>query len=47
VYLWTVSDLAAAARLYMSVGFVQSEVLTHEVWGVTLTEQRYDLHMPR
>jgi N-acetylglutamate synthase-like GNAT family acetyltransferase len=43
VFLWTVSTLPAAAKLYKSVGFEMTEELTHELWGSTVTEVRYEL----
>ena len=43
ILLWTASQLDAAKYLYESVGFELSESLTHEIWGVDLTEERYDL----
>jgi len=43
VFLWTVSDLKASAHLYQSVGFRKTEQKTHQIWGRTLTEERYDL----
>lgn len=43
VYLWTVSDLKAAAHLYQLAGFRKTEEKTHQLWGKTLTEERYDL----
>lgn len=43
VFLWTVSDLKAAAKLYVAFGFEMTEENTHKLWGSTLTEQRYDL----
>jgi GNAT superfamily N-acetyltransferase len=43
VSLWTVSDLKAAAHLYQLAGFRKTEEKTHQVWGKTLTEERYDL----
>jgi N-acetylglutamate synthase-like GNAT family acetyltransferase len=45
VFLWTVSELTAAARLYREAGFHVTESKTHEVWGATRTEQRYDLSL--
>jgi N-acetylglutamate synthase-like GNAT family acetyltransferase len=45
VFLWTVSALAAAAKLYQSVGFQLTEETTHESWGALVTEQRYDLNL--
>lgn len=43
VFLWTVSSLTAAARIYTNAGFHLSEENTHTIWGCVLTEQRYDL----
>jgi N-acetylglutamate synthase-like GNAT family acetyltransferase len=43
VFLWTASTQTAAAKLYESVGFHLTEEHTHELWGSTVTEQRYDL----
>ena len=43
VYLWTVSVLTAAARLYVGAGFHVTEEHEHAMWGATVTEQRYDL----
>lgn len=43
IFLWTVSLLTPATRLYQSVGFQLTEQKTHRIWGVELTEQRYDL----
>jgi ribosomal protein S18 acetylase RimI-like enzyme len=45
VYLWTESRLEAAADLYRSVGFKVTEEKTHELWGMIVTEQRYDLQL--
>jgi N-acetylglutamate synthase-like GNAT family acetyltransferase len=45
VFLWTTSKLTAAARLYESFGFHIVEEVTHELWGATVTEQRYDLNL--
>jgi len=45
VFLWTFSDLEAAAHLYCSVGFQKTEQNTHQIWGRTLTEERYDLFL--
>jgi GNAT superfamily N-acetyltransferase len=42
VFLWTVSSLEAAGRVYRKVGFQIVEEKTHELWGQELTEQRYD-----
>ena len=43
VFLWTVNTLPIAAKLYRSVGFKPTEELTHELWGRTVTEVRYEL----
>ena len=45
MYLWTVSTLVAASKAYRSVGFHATEEHTHELWGTTLTEQRYELRL--
>ncbi len=47
VFLWTVNTLPIAAKLYQSVGFRQTEELTHEMWGSTVTEVRYELLLDR
>jgi N-acetylglutamate synthase-like GNAT family acetyltransferase len=44
VFLWTVSLLTVATRLYQSVGFHLTEEKTHRIWGAELTEQRYEWH---
>jgi ribosomal protein S18 acetylase RimI-like enzyme len=43
VFLWTLSDLKGAARLYRNAGFHRTERNTHEIWGAGRTEERYDL----
>lgn len=43
VFLWTTSDLMAAARLYESFGFQITQEITHQQWGAMVTEQRYEL----
>jgi N-acetylglutamate synthase-like GNAT family acetyltransferase len=45
VFLWTVSALTRAAKLYRSAGFLLTEEETHDLWGTTLTEQRYELRL--
>lgn len=45
LFLWTESSLTAAAQLYLSVGFELTEEQTRELWGATVTEQRYDLKL--
>jgi GNAT superfamily N-acetyltransferase len=46
VGLWTVSALAAAARLYQSAGFILAEERPGQRWGVDVVEQRYELTLP-
>jgi N-acetylglutamate synthase-like GNAT family acetyltransferase len=46
VFLWTLSDLKAAAHLYQQAGFLRTEQRTHELWGGVHTEERYDLALP-
>jgi GNAT superfamily N-acetyltransferase len=43
IFLWTGDTLYIAANLYRSMGFVQRERLTHEIWGSTVTEVKYEL----
>lgn len=45
VFLWTVSTLPAAAGLYRSAGFRETEKVTHELWGREVTEVRYELEL--
>ena len=45
VFLWTVSELDVARRLYVDVGFRRTKKKTHRLWGKTVTEERYDLHL--
>lgn len=42
VFLWTFSELQAAAHLYESFGFRKTEEKTHHIWGRLLTEVRYE-----
>jgi GNAT superfamily N-acetyltransferase len=45
VFLWTVKTLTIATKLYRSLGFRETEQLTHELWGNIVTEVRYDLEL--
>jgi ribosomal protein S18 acetylase RimI-like enzyme len=45
IFLWTVSTLTAAARLYRAAGFVKVEDKPGQQWGVAVIEQRYVLHL--
>lgn len=43
VFLWTVSALTAAARLYRSFGFEKVEERPAQQWGVQVVEEKYAL----
>jgi N-acetylglutamate synthase-like GNAT family acetyltransferase len=45
VFLWTTSELTAAAHLYAQAGFKKTEVKSHNVWGKFVTEERYNLEI--
>ena len=45
IYLWTISELTTAAKLYQEAGFRLTEQDTHEIWGAVHTEERYDLDL--
>jgi len=45
VFLWTVRELSAARHLYHSAGFKKTDAITHDIWGKTVAEERYDLHL--
>ena len=41
IFLWTVSALTAAARLYRSAGFQKVEEKPGKQWGVDVVEEKY------
>jgi N-acetylglutamate synthase-like GNAT family acetyltransferase len=43
VFLWTVNTLPVAAMIYKSAGFIETEEITHELWGSVVTEVKYEL----
>jgi GNAT superfamily N-acetyltransferase len=43
VFLWTVSALTAAARLYRDAGFVKVDEKPGRLWGVDVVEEKYEL----
>lgn len=43
IYLWTFAGLHDARRLYESRGFVLVQELPGKTWGVSVTEQRFEL----
>jgi ribosomal protein S18 acetylase RimI-like enzyme len=45
VFLWSVSLLAAAARLYRAAGFEKAEERPGRRWGVEVAEERYVLKL--
>ena len=44
IYLWTFAGLDAARHLYETHGFRISRELKGDQWGVTVTEQMFELH---
>jgi ribosomal protein S18 acetylase RimI-like enzyme len=44
-FLWTVSALTAAARLYHELGFAKVEERPSHLWGVDVIEERYVLDL--
>ena len=47
VFLWIVSALTAAARLYVSIGFRKVEENPRRRWGVDVVEEKYELLLQR
>jgi GNAT superfamily N-acetyltransferase len=45
VFLWTTSELTAAAHVYTTSGFRKTEQITHVIWGKMVTEERYNLDL--
>lgn len=45
IFLWTIGSLTSATSVYRRVGFTLTEKKTHELWGATRTEERYDLSL--
>jgi GNAT superfamily N-acetyltransferase len=45
VFLWTLSILEVAARIYRQAGFRLAEQKESRLWGRQLTEQRYQLSL--
>jgi GNAT superfamily N-acetyltransferase len=45
IFLWTVGQLTAAARLYRAAGFTRVEEKPGRRWGVEVVEERYLLHL--
>lgn len=43
IFLWTLNILPAAAKLYQSSGFKKTRENPCRLWGVRLTEHRYEL----
>lgn len=46
VFLWTTSELEAAARLYRAAGFRLVQETPGLGWGSPVVEQRYELELP-
>lgn len=44
-YLWTTSELSAAASLYRRYGFTLTEEFPSDAFGKQVMEQRYDLRL--
>ena len=46
IFLWTVTTLEEARKLYARHGFHPVESVTHHLWGRDLVEERWDLELP-
>lgn len=42
IFLWTTSELVAAAHLYKKNGFVKTEEIRHRIWGDERIEEKYE-----
>lgn len=45
VQLWTMNEFKAAVHLYKQAGFICIHEGQREIWGVTRTEQEYELNL--
>ena len=45
IFLWTVSALEAAARLYRAAGFERVESDPRRLWGIDVVEERYQMRL--
>ncbi len=45
IFLWTVDILPQAAHIYRSYGFKITEEKRNPVWGLEMTEQKYELKL--
>ncbi len=45
VFLWTARGLGAAHYLYEQAGFQKVEEKRHDIWGKTVTEEKYEMHL--
>jgi len=43
IFLWTIDYLAAAKKIYAVAGFEKTDQKTSQVWGQSLTEERWEL----